>query len=142
MKVCSLEKLDDDALADIIELFSRIPGTTCSKVDYARYISENFYRIHLSVAYDENGKIVAFTHAEPPHPLDPECGYLPFSYCPVGKDVSRKGLELAERFMALLGAKKWRMETVHSGRKLDALKRMYGLRSDREIILYKDINHD
>lgn len=126
-----------DDIAQVLTMFRKIPGRTCSAANYLDYLQDNWSNVAIFVVKRDD-KIVGFTQAEAPSILDPKCAWLPFSYLLPG--ISHKdsvgALELAEQWMKEKGATKWKMATV---RRTDALKKAWGVVKSKEILMEKDI---
>ena len=131
--------LDKDIAFQISKLCLRIPQNTSTLKEYLQYIYSRWERIALFGVFDGD-RLIAYTHAEPPHPLDKEVAFLPFSsglpQCP--RKMAETALSLAEQWMSLRGAKRWKMETL---RNPESMARKWGLKvlSD-EIPMGRDIN--
>jgi len=134
-----ITSLDKETVFQISKLWLRIPQNTSTLSEYLQYIFDRWGHIALFGAF-ENGKLIAYTHAEPPSPLDKEVAYLPFSSAlpQCSRETTEKILSLAEGWMVKRGAKRWKMETLRNPK---AIARKWGLKvlAD-EIPMGREIN--
>ena len=134
----TVEKMETFTLADlaqILELFKRIPGRTCTASAFLDWMAMSGENLCVPVIKD-GGAIVGFTTATPPSVLEPKVGYLPFSSVQPGVPVSvvRKGLQIAEDWLKEQGATLYRFQSVRGPR---ALQRVYGMTPSREVLYEK-----
>lgn len=126
-----------DEMAQILTMFRKISGRTCSAANYLSYLQDNWENVAIFVVRKDD-KIMGFCQAEAPSILDPKCAWLPFSYSPpqCGHKRSTEALSLAEEWMRNLGALRWKMATV---RRTDTLKRSWGLAKSKEVLMEKEL---
>lgn len=135
-----IEYLTPGLIIQIANLFERVDGRTCNVATYISYIYRNFNRIALFGVFDRHNSLVGYTHAEPPHPLEPEIAYLPFSSSTkeCGHEMAMKAVELAEEWMKQFGATRWKMETT---RNTKAMSKLWpGLEVSKETLMIKRID--
>jgi len=122
-------------IADVLNLFRKIKGRTCTAANYYKFI--DLYWSHIAFFVARKGDtIVGFTQAQEPGLLEPTIGYLPFSCSSkeCGHENAKKGVEMAEQWMKERGAKSWRMTTV---RTVKAMKKLWGISACKEILMEK-----
>lgn len=124
-------------IAQILTMFRKIPGRTCSAANYLDYLTDNWGNVAIFIVR-KDGEIIGFTQAEAPSVLDPKCAWLPFSYSPsqCGHKRSAEALVLAEEWMRGLGANKWKMATV---RRTNALNKSWGIVKSKEVLMEKEL---
>jgi hypothetical protein len=126
MRCEQIKSLDADTLFQILELASRIDSTFTLK-EYGQYLTDYLPSgcIGLFGIFDQE-KIVGFVQTQIPHPLDPKTGFIHTAaniFNPP-KSVCDKALSLAEQWLKLHGASKWR---TYSKRKPRLWKRRYNI---------------
>lgn len=127
-------------LVDILNLYKKIPGRTCSAAAYLDYLNDTWPTLGMFIV--RNGKgIIGYLHAERPHILEPAYGYLLYvsSNGKVPAEASLNALSMAEHWFGLFGAKKWKMNTTIRPK---AWRRLYkNLKPSEYVILEKDITN-
>ncbi len=140
MEKCEVEELlnpSPEEMAEILNLFKKIKGRTCTAKNYLDYLLYHWDNVAIFVV-KKAGKIVAFTQAEAPGMLEPKTAWLPFSSVSSGvaRVDSRKGLELAEVWMRGKGATKYKLSTVRHPR---AMSKVWHMRRSNEVLMVKDL---
>jgi hypothetical protein len=139
LNVRQIKSLDKKIVFQISRLWLRIPQGTSTLNEYLLYIFDRWRDIALFGVFDGD-ELIAYTHAEPPHPLDKEVAFLPFSSAlpRCTREMGEKALSLAEQWMSLRGAKRWKMETLRNPK---AMARKWGLKVlTDEIPMGREIN--
>lgn len=120
-----ITQLDADLICKIITLVNKVPNRDYSEQQYIRYLLTYLHdgTIGLFGIFDPD--LVGIIHAEHPHPLTPDVGYIVLAVCDVpfhaeGQEI----LCVAENWLASKGAKRWRMETA---RNPVLWRKLYGL---------------
>jgi hypothetical protein len=117
--------LNADLICKIIEFVGKVDGREYSEKQYIRYLLNylNSPSIALFGIFDPD--LIAILHAEEPHPLTPDIGYIVLAVSDKAFPKERKQiLKEAEEWLASKGAKRWRMET---SRNPALWRRLYGL---------------
>ena len=133
----AVKQLDLEDIAQILELFKKIPGRTCSAAAFLDYMSDSWNDIQLVIGRDDD-KIKGFTIAAKPSLLEPKIGWLPFSsFLPsFAKKFTKQAFKIAEQWLIEQGADTVRFTSV---RKPVALKRTYGVTPSKEVLYEKQL---
>ena len=127
-----------DDLAQILNLFKKIPGRTCSAKNYLSYLEYN-WRANIGVfIVRKDDKIVGYTQAQVPGLLDPTSAWLPFSISTkeCGHDNAKKALELAEQWMRDHGAIRYKVDTVRNPK---AFAKAWNMTISKEVRMEKEL---
>lgn len=137
MQVRELETPTYEELAQILELFKKIPGRTCTAGSFMDWIITTWDDLFIVIIVD-NKEVKGFTIAQAPSILEPSIGWLPFSFVVqrVKQKFVQEGLSLAAEWLMGKGAKLMRFTSV---RKPNALKRVYGMVPSKEVLYEKSI---
>jgi len=112
--------------AELAVLAAKIPDLALD--NYIQYLYEYLPSSDMAVhgLFDDAGDLVAFTHAEAPHPVWPTEGYLLMSAAKPGLPLKarRSLLEAVENWLRSKGATTLRITTNRSAR---AFNRLYGV---------------
>ena len=141
MPIYIIERLLDPSeedIADVLNLFKKIPGRTCSAANYLAYLEINWKLMVAIFVVRKAGKIVGFTQAEAPSLLDPTSAFLPFSCggTECGHKRAQEAVELAIAWMRGFGAKKFKVDTV---RRPEAFSRLWDMKRSKEVRMEKEI---
>lgn len=139
MHIIRMHKLTTLTLVQILALYPWTDEEPTLKT-YKDYLSLGIDdSMGLFGAFDDNGQLWVYLHAEAPHPLTPSEGYMILAATKKGcpKEVAQAVLEAAESFLRDKGSQRWVMVTKRSPR---AFKRAYGASEGQYKILEKDIN--
>ena len=137
IKIELMDQFDYAEMAQILELFRRIPGRTCSAAAFLDYMARAWGNIKLIVLRRESA-IVGFTLAVKPSILEPKIGWLPFSSVlpAIPSKYTKLGFKTAEQWLIEQGADVMRFTSV---RKPTALKKNYGVEPSREVLYEKQL---
>mgnify|MGYP003133355359 CR=1 FL=1 len=135
-----IEQLKEPSLkdvADVLNMYKKIPGRSCSAAAYFEYLFNHWSTLGLFVVR-KNGSLIGFAHVEGPNMLDPKFAYMPFTFTGrgCGSKRSKAMLKLAEEWMSERGATKWAMQTLRNPK---VLERAYGVTVAKEVLMEKEI---
>jgi hypothetical protein len=125
-------------IAQLLMLFRKIPGRTCTAKNYLSYLDYG-WRANIAVfVVREDNRIAGFTQAEAPGLLDPKSAFLPFTCSgkKCRKEDSMKALAMAEEWMRDHGATKYKFDTIRNPK---ALERAWGMKISDEIRMEKQL---
>ena len=127
-----------DDLAQILNLFKKIPGRTCSAKNYLAYLDYGWRANIALFVVRKDDKIVGFTQATAPSLLDPESAWLPFSHSTneCGHKNAKAALELAEQWMRDHGAKRYKVDTIRNPK---AFARAWKMTLSKEVRMEKEL---
>ena len=133
----TVKQLNLEDAAQVLELFKKIPGRTCSAAAFLDYMARAWGNIKLIVLRRESA-IVGFTLAVKPSILEPKIGWLPFSSAlpAIPSKYTKLGFKTAEQWLIEQGADVMRFTSV---RKPTALKKNYGVEPSREVLYEKQL---
>ena len=125
-------------IAQLLMLFRKIPGRTCSAKNYLAYLNYG-WRANVAVFVVRKGdEIVGFTQASAPGLLDTESAWLPFSHSTneCGTKNAKKALALAEQWMRDHGAKRYKVDTIRNPK---AFARAWKMTLSKEVRMEKEL---
>jgi len=139
MRIARIVRPDATLLFQILELVHEV-DTSFTLKQYTEYVTEYSEVIGLFGYFD--GELRGYVHAEAPHPLEPDIGFINIvtGRLNISKKIKQQTLQLVEQWLKEQGAKMWRMTT----KKNPAIwRRRWGLEYvgevDGEFILQKEI---
>lgn len=120
-----ITQLDADLICKIITLVNKVPNRDYSEQQYIRYLLTYLHDSTIGLFGIFDPDLVGIIHAEPPHPLMPDVGYiiLAASDKPFHKE-RKQVLKETELWLTSKGAKSWQMVT---SRNPALWQRLYGL---------------